>query len=141
MIDNGCSNGEPAVDDRGRGNGDAGLLNVCDDLGIHLVTVVAAVSKADDIQLHGGGKLEFRGLIDSALEILRESAGARDDGAQLRGAIDLEREPRLERAEASRQIGTEVTRPWRSSREPALLSPKVRGRRGEGLGVLFAIAH
>ena len=46
--------------------------------------------------------------------------------------IGLQREPGLERAEAARQIRTEIAGPGRAGGEPAGLAPQIGRRRGEG---------
>ena len=113
VIDNRRSNRQAAVDDRGRWNGNTGFLDIRHDAGIHGVAIVATVSKTHDIELDGCRELKLRCLLHAMLEILSEHAGSRDHGAQLRGPVDLEREPGLECAEAARQIGTEIAGPWR----------------------------
>ena len=111
MIDDGRAYRKLAVEHRGRRRGDSGLLDVDDDLAIDPVGVVGAIAKADDIEMDRRQQFEPRLGQDARLEIFRERAAARDHGAEPLGAVGLQREPGLQRAEAARQIGPEIARP------------------------------
>src|SRR5436305_277210 len=82
-----------------------GFLNVDDDLAIDPVGVIGAIAEADDIELDRRHQLQPRFGQDPRFQISGQRAGARDDGAELFGAVGFQGEPGLQRAEAARQVG------------------------------------
>ena len=104
-----------------------------DDLAIDPVGVIGAIAEADDVELDRRQQLQPRLGQDARLQISRQRAGARDHRSQLFGAVGLQREPGLERAEAARQIGTEIAGPGRAGGKPARLAAQIGRRRGKGL--------
>ena len=60
MVDNRRPDGEPTVEHGGRGRGDAGFLQIDDDLGIQPIRVGAAVAEADNVELNGSQRPSCR---------------------------------------------------------------------------------
>ena len=121
VIDDRRADREPAVEHRRRRRGDTGLLEIDDDLAIDPVGIVGAIAEADDVEIDRREQFEPRLGQDACLEIFRERAAARDDGAEPVGAVGLQREPGLQRAETARQIRSEIAGPQRASRQPPRL--------------------
>ena len=111
MIDDRSPYRKLPIENGRRGRRNAGLLEIDDDITVHLVGVSGTVTKADDVKLHRSQQFEPRFGRYPHLEIARERAGTRNHRAQPLGAERLEREPGLERAKAARQIGTKIARP------------------------------
>ena len=133
VIDDGRADRELAVDRGGGRRGDAGFLQIDDDLGIEPVRIGAAVAEADDVELRPAPAAPARRRpAIAAFEIARQLAAARDRARRALGAMDLEGEPGLERAEAAREIGPEIARPGRPPAKPARLAPEIGRGRGEG---------
>ena len=78
---------------------------------------------------------------DPRFQVARERAGPRDHRAELFGAVGLQREPGLQRAEAARQIRPEIAGPRRARREPARLPAQIGRRRRKRFAMLLAVAH
>jgi hypothetical protein len=60
VIDDSRTDRKLAVEHRGRRRGDPRLLNVDDDIAIHLAGVIGAIAKADDVELHRRHQLQPR---------------------------------------------------------------------------------
>ncbi len=89
----------------------------------------------------GRQQFQFGRFFYAAFEITRQLAGPRDDVSQRINAVNLQREPGLERAETTGKIGSEITGPRRSARQSPLLAAQVSGGGGESLAVQHAVAH
>src|ERR1700722_14733578 len=113
-----------AVNNCSRWNGDTGLLQIRNNPGVYRVALFAAISKTHDVELNRGSELKLLRLFHEGPEILSKRAGSRNYRAQFRGAVDLKREPRFERAEAPRQIRPEIARPRRTCSGSPRLSLK-----------------
>src|SRR5260370_24599204 len=114
MVDDRGADRDAAVDRGGGGRRDTGLLQRNRDLRVEPVCIRAPISKADDVELHRRQELELGRRLDPALEILRELAAVRDRATDPLGAVGLEGEPGLERAESTREIRTEIAEPRRA---------------------------
>src|SRR5215472_12873652 len=131
MIDNRGADRNAALD---RGTGrchDAGLLKRDRDLRVDPVSVRAAVAETDDVERHGRQELQLWRRLNATLQVLRELAAMRDRPADPLSTVNLEGEPCPERAEAAREVRTEITGPGGTRGKTARLASKIGGWRGE----------
>ncbi len=101
MIEQRGANRDAAIDDCGRRRGDARFLQRDGDVGIDVGGVIATVAEAHNVQRYGREQFQHGFGLDALLQILRERATAGDDLAEFVGAISLDCEPGLERAETA----------------------------------------
>src|SRR6266436_3862461 len=111
VIDDCRAYRELAVEKRRRWRRNPGFLNGDDDIAVDPVGVGGAITEANDIQLDRRQQLQPRLGQDPLLQIFGKRAGARDHRSELFQPEGFQGEPRLERPEASGQIGPEVAGP------------------------------
>jgi hypothetical protein len=141
MIHNRGADREIWADHGRRWCTNSGLLQIDHNLCIQSVRISAAVAKADDVELDRRQKLKLRRFQDSTFQVFRQGACTRDHRTQRIGAVDLKREPCLQRPEATRKIGTEVARPRRSSGKAAGLATQIGGGRSERVLMKTSVAN
>src|SRR5215472_8333284 len=103
MVDDRGTDRDAAVDRGGGRCRNAGLLERDHQLRVEPVRVGTAIAEADDVELHRRQDLELGRRLYATPEALRELTAARDGAADPVGAVHLESEPGLERAEAARE--------------------------------------
>src|SRR5262249_13115184 len=101
MIDDRGAYREPAIENCRRRSGDTGFLDVEHHYGIEPVGLICPVAEADDVEVDRRQKRELRFSQNARLQMLGERTAARNDRAELVGAVGLQREPGLERPEAA----------------------------------------
>lgn len=101
MIHNRGADREMRTDHRRRWRTNARFLQIGHDLCIKPVRISAAVAEADDVELNGRQKLKLRRFQDSTFQVTRQGTCARDHRTQRIGTVDFEREPCLQRPEAT----------------------------------------
>src|ERR1019366_7970614 len=123
VIDDGRANGETTVHRGGGRCGDAGLVQIGDDLAVDLVRVLRTVAKANDIQRNRREQLQSRLLFDGLLQILGQRTSSGNHGAKLPGAVGLDGEPCLQRSKTTRQVGSKIAGPGRAGGQATGFAP------------------
>ena len=144
MVDDRDADRELAVDRGGGRRGDAGFVQIGDDLGVDRVGVDPVAAIAGSRRCSASPAPAFRAAArrHAGFEMSRKPRRSRAIIApSLLGAIGLQREPGLQRAKAARQIGAEIARPGRAGGEAAGLAAQIGGGRREGRAMLLAVAH
>ena len=135
-----------AAERGGRRRGDAGLLQVSDDLGVQPIhsgglETGRAPSEADDVERDRRHELEPVGLGDACGQVPGLVAVALDGRAEAPCAVLLQREPHLERTKAARQRGPKVAEPGIAAGEAARVAAQIIGRQRECGAMQVAAAH
>jgi hypothetical protein len=122
---------------------DAGFLHVGHNGSVEPIRIggFSHIAEAHDIQPDRSQTFQFRFAIDARREILRDIATLLHDGADRVGAIDLQRHPHLQSAEATGQVRTEIAGPDAAPAKTTRLMPQAGRIASECRQMESGIAH
>lgn len=140
VINDGGANDRTAIEGGKGRRSDPAFVQILDELAIQFTILTAPGAKANNVEADGRREFEGGRLLNSAFEMARNFAAARDCRTKSFRAQSLKGEPGLQRPKSSRQIRPQITRPGLARRQSPRCALEIVDRICKGVAVRRAVA-